>query len=369
MCKNGIVLLNSLLPSTGANLPASIGEGNMNSSQTHVSGKPLCETVKGSSANGEQIAKPDNTKAVVADSFEDGQIRGDNTSKSVGAHHHESDDACSRELNDGSKLLQSNRENHAEISECQVEVHKNKDIPDVVYDHEKGQYVLSDSLLACLEEEFGMDDSSHPSHCNHGNSDVKPTQTQQQLKDPKEGIRNSSSISTNGSGHENMGNGRNVFGHHTGHALSNIYHINGLLSKHSETPTKGSGHNLELMGCYLHPMPVLCIMLNTKNNSSLHVYVLCGFSESCKRVIYVYNITLKDHHEEPPYFAGYTSLVLPTLEQASTGNVSVFYVYNLLSVKAHYIHLFDTFFWSSLHLDDLGYSLHLMDSFWSSLAV
>ncbi|XP_047051180.1 uncharacterized protein LOC124656491 [Lolium rigidum] len=309
----------------GATLPTSIGEGNTNGSQTHVSGKHLCETVKDSSASGEQIAKLVDTKAVVADSFEDdGQIGGDNTSKPMAAHHHESDDACSREPNDDSKLLRSKDipdvvYDHAEFSKCQVEVHNSKDIPDVVYDHEKGQYILSDSLLACLEEEFGMDDGSHPTQCNHGNGDVKPTQAQQQLKDSKEAISNSSSISTDGSGHKNMGNGHNVFGHHAGPALSDINHVNGLLSKHSETPTKGSDH-LELMGCYLHPMPVLSIMLNTKNNSSLHVYVLCGFSESCERFLYVYNITPKDHHEEPPYFTGYTSLLLPSLEQVSTGN-------------------------------------------------
>ena len=345
MCKNGMVLLNSLLPSTGATLPTSIGEGNMNGSQTRVSGKPLYETVKDTSSNGEQIAKPDDKKSVVADSFEDdGQIWVDNTSKHMGAHHHESDDACSIEPNECSKLLQSRRESHAEFSECQVAVHNSKDIADAVYDNEKGQYILSDSLLACLEEEFGMDDSSHPAHCNHGNSDVKPMQVQQQLKDPKEGINNSSSISTDGPGHKNMGNGQNVFDHHADHVLSDINHVNDLLSKHSEKTTKGSDHNLELMGCYLHPMPVLSIMLNTKSNNSLHIYVLCGLSESCQRSLYVYNITPKDHHEEPPYFAGYTSLLLPSLEQASTGNVRTFYVYNLLSVKVHYIRLFDTCF-------------------------
>ena len=345
MCKNGMVLLNSLLPSTGATLPTSIGEGNMNGSQTRVSGKPLYETVKDTSSNGEQIAKPDDKKSVVADSFEDdGQIWVDNTSKHMGAHHRESDDACSIEPNECSKLLQSRRQSHAEFSECQVEVHNSKDIADAVYDNEKGQYILSDSLLACLEEEFGMDDSSHPAHCNHGNSDVKPMQVQQQLKDPKEGINNSSSISTDGPGHKNMGNGQNVFDHHADHVLSDINHVNDLLSKHSEKTTKGSDHNLELMGCYLHPMPVLSIMLNTKSNNSLHIYVLCGLSESCQRSLYVYNITPKDHHEEPPYFAGYTSLLLPSLEQASTGNVRTFYVYNLLSVKVHYIRLFDTCF-------------------------
>ncbi|EMS64484.1 hypothetical protein TRIUR3_18208 [Triticum urartu] len=302
----------------GATSPTSVGEGNMNGSQTHVHKEPLCEAVKDIGPNDdcmkEQISKSDDMKAVVADSFEDdGQIGGDSRSKPTGAHH-EFDDACSKEPNENLKLLKSTRENHAQFSESQVEVHNRKDIPDVVYDHEKGQYVLSDSLLACLEEEFGMDDSSHPAHYNHGNSNVEPVQRQHQLKDPKEG-NNGSSISTDRAGDKNMGNGHDV-----SHALSNINHVNGLLSKHPGTSARGSDHHLELMGCYLHPMPVLSIMLNTKDSSSLHIYVLCGSSESCNRFLYIYDITLNDHHEKPPNFVGYTTLLLPSLEQASTGN-------------------------------------------------
>ncbi|VAI30410.1 unnamed protein product [Triticum turgidum subsp. durum] len=304
----------------GATLPTSVGEGNMNGSQAHVHEEPLCEAVKDigpnyDSMNGEQISKSDDMKAVVADSFEDdGQVGGDSKSKPTAAHH-EFDDACSREPNENLKLLNSRRENHAEFSECQVEVHSRKDIPDVVYDHEKGQYILSDSLLACLEEEFGMDDSSHPVHYNHGNGNVEAAQRQQRLKDPKEVINNGFSISTDGAGDNNMGNRHDV-----SHARSNINHVNGLLSKHPETSSKGSDHHLELMGCYLHPMPVLSIMLNTKDSSSLNIYVLCGSSESCKRFLYVYDITPNDHHEKPPNFVGYTTLLLPSLEQASTGN-------------------------------------------------
>ncbi|KAM3274277.1 hypothetical protein ACQJBY_043430 [Aegilops geniculata] len=302
----------------GATSPTSVGEGNMNGSQTHVHKEPLCEAVKDIGPNDdcmkEQISKSDDMKAVVADSFEDdGQIGGDSRSKPTGAHH-EFDDACSKEPKENLKLLKSTRENHAQFSESQVEVHNRKDIPDVVYDHEKGQYVLSDSLLACLEEEFGMDDSSHLAHYNHGNSNVEPVQRKQQLKTPKEG-NNGSSISTDRAGDKNMGNGHDV-----SHALSNINHVNGLLSKHPGTAARGSDHHLELMGCYLHPMPVLSIMLNTKDSSSLHIYVLCGSSESCKRFLYVYDITLNDHHEKPPNFVGYTTLLLPSLEQASTGN-------------------------------------------------
>lgn len=470
----------------GVTVPTIIGEGtNRNSSQTHVHGKTLCEMVKDSCANGdcmndEPVSKLDEMKAVVADSFEDdAHIWGDNTSKPMGSHHHESDE--------NSKLLHSKREDHAKCSECQVGLHDSTKTPDILYDHEKGQYVLSDSLLACLEEEFG------------GNSDVEQTQVEQQFKEPTNGINNGSSISMDGSDHKNFGNGLNdvcaqafarhgsaissngeclanvlqgplcsnahsdtenekssvfmtaaeseaksplrtevasvdqnkhkfhgvnytcrkfddplsksticrdyddtefvgkfvvfeslgegkhskdgsqrvntiavwpvddgtksgkgnpldkgeecqagcrndnentmmsvscesnvcdpippkgehiVFHHHPDHDLSNVNHLNDLLSKYPETSARGSDYHLDLMGCYLHPMPVLSITLNTKNNSSLHIYVLCGFLESCQRFLYVYNITPKGQ-ETPPYFVGYTPLQLPSLEQTSTGN-------------------------------------------------
>ncbi|KQJ81390.1 uncharacterized protein LOC100827244 isoform X2 [Brachypodium distachyon] len=267
--------------------------------------------------NDEQVIKSD-MEAFVADSFEDdAQVWGDNTSKTMGAHHHESDDACSREPNENSKLLLSKRETNAELSECQVQAHDSADdTPDMIYDHDKGQYILSDAYLAFLEEEFGLNDSSHPAHFNHVDNDAEPNQP----KDPKEGIANGSLLSVDGSDHMNMCNKHNVFHNQVDHTLCNINHVNGLPSKHPKTSIRGSAHHLELTASYLHPMPVLSIMLNTKSINSLHIYVLCGFLASCQRFLYVYNITLKDYPDEPPYFVGYTSLLLPSLEQASTGN-------------------------------------------------
>ncbi|XP_024311690.1 uncharacterized protein LOC100827244 isoform X3 [Brachypodium distachyon] len=306
----------------GVSLPASIREGNMNSSQTHIHGRLLHETIKDSGTNkdcmnDEQVIKSD-MEAFVADSFEDdAQVWGDNTSKTMGAHHHESDDACSREPNENSKLLLSKRETNAELSECQVQAHDSADdTPDMIYDHDKGQYILSDAYLAFLEEEFGLNDSSHPAHFNHVDNDAEPNQP----KDPKEGIANGSLLSVDGSDHMNMCNKHNVFHNQVDHTLCNINHVNGLPSKHPKTSIRGSAHHLELTASYLHPMPVLSIMLNTKSINSLHIYVLCGFLASCQRFLYVYNITLKDYPDEPPYFVGYTSLLLPSLEQASTGN-------------------------------------------------
>ncbi|KAF0921328.1 hypothetical protein E2562_003128 [Oryza meyeriana var. granulata] len=432
----------------GGAVHTSICEGiNVKTSQTYSHGKSLCEMVKDCCDNDdgmidEPAFKTDDI-AVVADSFEgDEQVWRDNTSKSMGAHHHQYDDACSKESYEYSKLP----EDHDGLSERQMGIDDGTNTPDVIYDHEKGQYVLSEALLACLEEEFGEKDNSYPA--NYNQSDVARTQDGQQFEDPRSGINNDSlvsidvsnknnfrsglidgyaqasaksrtGISSDGesltnflqnpvhsnahnnsekmsgkfddtefvdkfvsfeslgtgnqskygtkrvntiavwpvdvgtktgknhpleeqkecqtgcrSGNENtmvsIGCGINICGRvppknednacHE-HALPDINHLNGSSCKHEETSPRASNLHLDLMGCYLHPMPVLSIILNTKNNSSLLIYVLCGFLESCQRFLYVYNIIPKDQQETAPYFVSYTPLLLSSVEQSCTGNL------------------------------------------------
>ncbi|XP_062208252.1 uncharacterized protein LOC133909716 isoform X3 [Phragmites australis] len=502
----------------GVTVPTTIvGGTNRNSSETYVYGGSLCDMVKHGSAhddftNDESVFKLDEMKDVVADSFEDdAQIWGANTSKPTGVHDHESDDACSREPNENSKVLDGKIAGYAEHFECQVGVHNSTITPDVVYDHEKGQYILSDSLLACLEEEFGGEDSSYPANYNQCNSDVEQMQVEQQFKDPTNCMKDGSSVSMDLPYNKNIDNGlvdvcaqasarhgpavssigeclpnvlqapvhsdehndtgkwskfpvcstligptpskaksslslmrdeqhhtevpavnqkenrfydvndkcrkfddplaksmsscnsddaefvdkyvafessgkgkysndgskrvntitawpvgdrtkagkgnplgkvqecqaqcrngnettmmyvgcesnvcehippkgeHNIFHHQPHHTLSSSNNTSGLVSKYTETPARGSDHHLEFVGCYLHPMPVLSIMLNTKKHSSLYICVLCGFLEGCQRFLYVYTITPKDQQDAPPCFVGYTPLLLPSLEQSSTG--------------------------------------------------
>ncbi|CAL5080302.1 unnamed protein product [Urochloa decumbens] len=458
------------------------------------------------------VFKSGKVNAFVADSFEDDtQIFGHNTSKSVNVHHHESGDACSR--GPDSKLLYSKTEGHAKLFECQVGVRDGTNAPDVVYDHEKGQYILSDSLLACLEEEFGGEDSTHSANYNQCNGDVEQIQFDHQFNDLTNGTKIGSSVSMDVSYQKNTGSGsidvcaqafarhgsavsrngeclanawlppvhsnandaaakwgkhdvsstsigppaceaksslsdmqdeqhhtkvpaidqkensfhgvehkckksndplqksnasghsenvefidkyvasessekvrhsndgpqglsttkvwpvcdgpkagkgnllgeveecqagcrsgnenttvfvnweRNVceripskgendgFHHQPGHALPVTNHTHGLVSEYTKEQARRSDHHLQLVGCYLHPMPVLSIMLNTKNDSSLYIYVFCGLLESCQRFIYVYTIT-KDQQDAPPCFVGYTPLLLPSLDLSSTGNFS-----------------------------------------------
>lgn len=458
-----------------------------------------CDMVKNGFADDDctNVFKLGEMKGFVADSFEDDtHIFGDNTSKSADVHHRETDDACSRGPVENLKLLYGRTEDHAKLFECQVGVHDGTNAPDVVYDTEKGQYVLSDSLLACLEEEFGGEDSSHPANCNQYNGNVEQMQFNDLINGTKNGssesidvcaqaiIRHGLAVSKNGESlanvlhapvHSNAHNdaaernkqgvsstltdppsceaksssldlqyeqhhtklpaidlkenrfeckksndhlrksnssyhsdndhvefidkyvafepsekgshsndgpqgvrttevcpvrdgpnadkgnllseveecqaecrngnkntiirvcqesnvferiprkgGHECFDHQQGHALSVTNFTHGLVSECTEAQARRSSHRLELVGCYLHPMPVLSIMLNTKNHSSLHIYVFCGLLESYQRSVYVYTVT-KDQQDAPPCFVGYTTLLMPSLDQSSAGNVRAFW--------------------------------------------
>ncbi|KAJ1288577.1 hypothetical protein BS78_02G098200 [Paspalum vaginatum] len=351
--------------------------------------------------NDEPVFKLDKMNAFVADSFEDdAHIFGDNTSKSIGVHRHEFADASSRGPNEISKSLYGKTEGPVKVFECQFGVRCGTNAADVVYDHEKGQYILSDSLLACLEEEFGGDDSSHPADFNQCNGDVEQMQFEQQFKELTNGIKSGSSVSMDVSYHKETGNrsichsddvrfvdkhvafessdkgmhsndvpqrvsttkvwpdsdvkmeefeagckngnrdkmlsvywegnvcehispiGENdAFPHQLEHSLSVTNHTDDLVSEWTKAQAR-SDHHLELVGHYQHPMPVLSIMLNTKNHSSLYIYVFCGLLESCKRSLYVYTINMEDQQDAPPHFVGYTPLLLPSLDQSSTGYCS-----------------------------------------------
>ncbi|CAL5065464.1 unnamed protein product [Urochloa decumbens] len=499
----------------GLAVPRIIDEGMSKSSSGMCDhGGSHCDMVKNGFADDDRtnVFESGKVNAFVADSFEDDtQFFGHNASKSMNIHHHESDNAFSR--GPDSKLLYSKTEGHAKPFECQVGVRDGTNAPDVVYDREKGQYILSDSLLACLEEEFGGEDSTHPANYNQCNDDVEQIQFEHQFNDLTNGTKNGSSVSMDVSYQKKTGNGsidvcaqafarhgsaisrngeclanvllppvhsnahaaaakwgkhdvnstsigppaceakssllgmqdeqhhtkvpaigqkenrfhgvkhkykksndplqksntsghcenvelidkyvasessekarhsndgpqgvsttevwpagdgpkagkgnllgeveecqagcrngnenttvsvnweRNVcerippkdendgFHHQPGHALSVTNCRHGLVSEHTKEQARRSDHHLQLVGCYLHPMPVLSIMLNTKDDSSLYIYVFCGLLESCQRFIYVYTIT-KDQQDAPPCFVGYTPLLLPSLDLSSTGNFS-----------------------------------------------
>jgi len=79
--------------------------------------------------------------------------------------------------------------------------------------------------------------------------------------------------------------------------------------------------SMELVGCYLHPNPVLSISLASKEDS-LHICVLCGLVDSDIRNLFMYMIPIQGYRGNSPSFLAYTSLILPLLKDACYRDVS-----------------------------------------------
>ncbi|KAF3431610.1 hypothetical protein FNV43_RR26341 [Rhamnella rubrinervis] len=69
----------------------------------------------------------------------------------------------------------------------------------------------------------------------------------------------------------------------------------------------------ELVGCYLHPFPVLSVLLSSRGNE-IHICVLCGFLVDKDRTLIVYKIAAKEPTVGFPSFVGHTSVTLPVLK-------------------------------------------------------
>ncbi|XP_020595777.1 uncharacterized protein LOC110035822 isoform X2 [Phalaenopsis equestris] len=78
--------------------------------------------------------------------------------------------------------------------------------------------------------------------------------------------------------------------------------------------------DMELVGCYLHPEPVLSIML-TENGNQLKLSVLCGFPDGNNRHIFMYAISDQKQRRGCPSFLGYTALVLPLVRNQWNRNI------------------------------------------------
>ncbi|KAK1273367.1 hypothetical protein QJS04_geneDACA021453 [Acorus gramineus] len=68
---------------------------------------------------------------------------------------------------------------------------------------------------------------------------------------------------------------------------------------------------LELVGCYMHPKPILSILLSTKEDD-LRMCVLSGSLDDDDKTLFIYKIPYKNLRRGCPVFYGYTSIVLPS---------------------------------------------------------
>ncbi|OVA10994.1 FY-rich [Macleaya cordata] len=75
-------------------------------------------------------------------------------------------------------------------------------------------------------------------------------------------------------------------------------------------PNKDSENVVELLGCYLHPTPVLSILLST-HGDDIHICVLCGLRQDRNRTFFIYKVPIKEQKGGCPSFLGYTSIILP----------------------------------------------------------
>ncbi|KAJ9707739.1 hypothetical protein PVL29_000014 [Vitis rotundifolia] len=80
--------------------------------------------------------------------------------------------------------------------------------------------------------------------------------------------------------------------------------------------------NTELVGCYVHPMPVLSVFLNTREDE-IHICVLCGLLVDKDTILFIYKVTIKEPRSQSPTFVGYTPIILPTLKDRSGGEVAL----------------------------------------------
>lgn len=81
--------------------------------------------------------------------------------------------------------------------------------------------------------------------------------------------------------------------------------------------------SMKLVGCYLHPNPILSIFLISKEDF-LQICVLCGLLEGSERFLFIYTVPTQEKSESCPSFIGYTSLVFPLFKGPSNGKVSCF---------------------------------------------
>ncbi|GAV78765.1 LOW QUALITY PROTEIN: hypothetical protein CFOL_v3_22230, partial [Cephalotus follicularis] len=68
--------------------------------------------------------------------------------------------------------------------------------------------------------------------------------------------------------------------------------------------------NVELVGCYFHPLPVLALLLSTKGNE-IYICVLCGLLADKDRRLFIYKVAIKGPTVGCPSFVGHTSIMLP----------------------------------------------------------
>ena len=80
---------------------------------------------------------------------------------------------------------------------------------------------------------------------------------------------------------------------------------------------------VELVGCYVHPIPISSMFLSTKGNE-IYICVLCGLLMDRDRTLFIYKLAIKEPRVGCPSFVGHTSATLPILKNYFGREVSCY---------------------------------------------
>ncbi|KAL0003640.1 hypothetical protein SO802_011201 [Lithocarpus litseifolius] len=70
---------------------------------------------------------------------------------------------------------------------------------------------------------------------------------------------------------------------------------------------------VELVGCYVHPMPVSSVFLSNKDDE-IYICVLCGLLVDRDKTLFIYKLSKEEPGVGCPSFVGHTSITLPSLK-------------------------------------------------------
>ncbi|KAL5988141.1 hypothetical protein ACLOJK_035904 [Asimina triloba] len=79
-----------------------------------------------------------------------------------------------------------------------------------------------------------------------------------------------------------------------------------ILLKESKPYNEFEGF-VELVACYVHPTPILSVLLSQKDDD-IYICVICGLLQEKKRTLFIYRVTAERLSENCPTFLGYTSI-------------------------------------------------------------
>lgn len=100
--------------------------------------------------------------------------------------------------------------------------------------------------------------------------------------------------------------------------------------------------NVYVVGCYLHPMPVLSVLLSREGNE-ISICASCGLLAEKERTMFVYRISVEGEMTGCPSFLGYTRVTLPSAEYRPGREIAREKCGSQFTLDGRYLVLLDSF--------------------------